>query len=635
MVGLALTPGSVFAQRAGENIVASAEDAFGTAVGSETIGIYTSSEARGFSPKEAGNFRIDGLYFDQVDLFGYPNQLVRSTSIRVGPSAQSYPFAAPTGIVDIRLRLPGKKVLKGIKGEFGPYDHHTGQVDLEVPRDGKRPGVYLSFEGGQRSLSYDAPFYDTNVSGLIHWTPSETTEVIAFWYHGDFWGGENFAAVFTPNGAPPPKITRTPFFGPTYNSRRGRVRDTSGIIFRSAISDNWHVDTGVFRSAANLENDYTALYFNTQPNGVGDLFVRARPTSEHTIYSGEVRLAGRFVDGDRRHTVYLSARGRAGDRTFGGDDTLSYGPSLIGTLPELPQPTFNFGPQSKDVIRHGGLGVSYVGQWADVGEISAGVQKAFYRRALDHPPQPGTTTRATPWLYNGTLSVQAGTNLTFYAGYSRGLENSPIAPENAINPGEAPAASLTKQVDAGLRLKFARSMTLVAGVFDVKKPYFDRDASGFFTQAGRLSHRGIELSLSGSPLADLKIIAGAVLLKPRISGAAVDQGLIAKVPLGRPATLVEVNATYGPEAWHGVSVSGRVQYKGAHYANRLNTARLPSLTTLDLGIRYDFNIRGAALSARLDVKNVTNTYDWTVDPIAGSFRPSISRQHILRLAADF
>ena len=47
--------------RADDNAVTQAEDGFGFSVGRETIGIYTSSNARGFSPTAAGNVRIDGM----------------------------------------------------------------------------------------------------------------------------------------------------------------------------------------------------------------------------------------------------------------------------------------------------------------------------------------------------------------------------------------------------------------------------------------------------------------------------------------------------------------------------------------------------------------------------------------------
>src|SRR3954471_6551594 len=94
--------GPAFAQdRSQDNAVTQAEDAFGFSVGRESLGIYNSGNTRGFSPAAAGNLRIDGLYFSQATDLVSP--LVDSTSIKVGLTAQGYPFAAPSGIVDISL----------------------------------------------------------------------------------------------------------------------------------------------------------------------------------------------------------------------------------------------------------------------------------------------------------------------------------------------------------------------------------------------------------------------------------------------------------------------------------------------------------------------------------------------------
>src|SRR3954447_6573988 len=82
--------------RSDENAVTQAEDAFGFSVGRESLGIYNAGNARGFSPSAAGNLRIEGLYYDQQS--GIPDTLLDSTSIKVGLSAQGYPFAAPSGI---------------------------------------------------------------------------------------------------------------------------------------------------------------------------------------------------------------------------------------------------------------------------------------------------------------------------------------------------------------------------------------------------------------------------------------------------------------------------------------------------------------------------------------------------------
>jgi iron complex outermembrane recepter protein len=85
----ALASRASLAQRADENAVAAASDAFGNTIGTESIGLYSTTNVRGFSPITAGNLRLDGLYFDQLDFLN--PRLFEDTVIRVGPSAQGYP----------------------------------------------------------------------------------------------------------------------------------------------------------------------------------------------------------------------------------------------------------------------------------------------------------------------------------------------------------------------------------------------------------------------------------------------------------------------------------------------------------------------------------------------------------------
>ena len=97
----AVTTHPAFAQRTDDNAVTAAEDAFGKSVGDQSIGIYSDSNVRGFSPIAAGNVRIDGLYFDVQGNLN--SRLVIGSTVRVGISAQGYPFPAPTGIIDYEL----------------------------------------------------------------------------------------------------------------------------------------------------------------------------------------------------------------------------------------------------------------------------------------------------------------------------------------------------------------------------------------------------------------------------------------------------------------------------------------------------------------------------------------------------
>ena len=93
------------AQRAAENAVATADDAFGSTVGTEKSGIYDDNDVRGFSPVRAGNLRIEGIYFDQQA--GLTGRVRAGSRIRVGIAALDYPFPAPSGIIDYQLRPSG------------------------------------------------------------------------------------------------------------------------------------------------------------------------------------------------------------------------------------------------------------------------------------------------------------------------------------------------------------------------------------------------------------------------------------------------------------------------------------------------------------------------------------------------
>src|SRR3954467_4766791 len=89
---------AAIAPRTTDNATTQSTDAFGKRVGDEQIGIYNPYDVRGFSAVEAGNARIEGLYFAQQ---ANPNdRLIDGSTVRVGISAQGYPFPAPTGIAD-------------------------------------------------------------------------------------------------------------------------------------------------------------------------------------------------------------------------------------------------------------------------------------------------------------------------------------------------------------------------------------------------------------------------------------------------------------------------------------------------------------------------------------------------------
>jgi len=634
--GFAAVPAS--AQRAGDNALTAAQDAFGTTVGNESIGLYTTGSARGFSPVQAGNVRLEGLYFYQGSTPGSTNgldsHLSRGSTVRVGLTAQSYPFPAPTGIADYRLRLPGDKTIVSVVANYGPYETYKADVDAEVPVIPGKLGVVLGVGGGYDSYTWGGDTTSWSAAGLVHWRPRENLEIIPFWSRSARYNWESVAFVATGGDWLPPKIKDRAQLSKTWTDT-----DTTdlnfGMLARLVAGPHWTLRAGVFRSKNGRPERIDALYLDTQRDGTTQFYAAADVPLDSGAYSGEVRASGTFTEGPRRHTVHLATRGYTSARNASVADTRFIGQTIIGVQEQFPEPVFNLRSGGVQKSRQGTVGVAYEGGWAGIGELSAGIQKTFYERTFMRPGLPDTGSQSRPWLYNGTLALFATRDLTVYGSYTRGLEESSIAPESAANRGNTLPANITEQIDAGVRYVITPGLRFVGGVFEVKKPYLDRDAANVFTSVGSVTHRGIELSLSGQPLEGLTVVAGAVLLRARVSGFTVDQGVIGKIPAGSTPRLLRLNLQYGPKTWDGLSVETQIEHKSAQYANRRNTFKRAASTTVNIGGRYQFNLFDSPASLRVQVLNLTNDVNWTVSGASGFFMAGDTRRYTARLAVDF
>ncbi|HEY0627190.1 MAG TPA: TonB-dependent receptor, partial [Allosphingosinicella sp.] len=167
---LILQVSPALAQRANENAVTSANDAFGNSVGSERIGLYNVSDVRGFNPIQAGNIRIEGLSVTEHG--GFTGRIITGSTIRVGLTAQSYPFPAPTGIADYSLRTAGDDLVVSPVVYFGPVRSTAIDVDAQIPIiKGK-----LSLATGFTARFDEAFIGDTAkigaIGGVLRWRPS-------------------------------------------------------------------------------------------------------------------------------------------------------------------------------------------------------------------------------------------------------------------------------------------------------------------------------------------------------------------------------------------------------------------------------------------------------------------------------
>jgi iron complex outermembrane receptor protein len=585
--------------------VKAAEDAFGVTIGRETLGLYTTTNVRGFSPTAAGNARIDGLYFDQV--WPLNSRVRRATTIRVGPSAQSYPFPAPTGIVDQSFRIPGKEPARSLlvsADEWGGMGFEADAV-VRVVRDRLSLGLGAAVLDEEYSNGTDGKY--RNAGASLRWTPSSTLEIVPFAVRSE--GRDDEAGpTYVPAGPYlPRRIERRQFDGPSWVDNEGPATNY-GVLASYLPNSEWRVRLGAFRSRLGFDPGYAHLLVNLQPDSSAQRLIVADPPKETASTSGELRITRSVSDGDRLHLIHVSLRARDRTRSYGGSDTLDLGPARPGEAVTVPKPAFEFGPQSHDEVTQQTAGVAYELRWARRGELGIGVQRSSYSKRVERPDSPVAATSDEPWLYNVAGAWALSDSLTVYASHTRGLEESGVAPDVAVNRGEALPAIHTRQSDAGVRYAFGPSLRLLAGVFEVEKPYFTVDATNRFAALGDVMHRGIEVSLSGKPRAGLDIVAGAVLMDPEVEGPDVASGAVGRRPIAQPKRTLLANLEWRPVATANVSFDVAVRHVSRAMATRDNLVELPSRTLVDLGGRYRFAIGRARATLRVSLTNVTDEY---------------------------
>ena len=219
-----------------------------------------------------------------------------------------------------------------------------------------------------------------------------------------------------------------------------------------------------------------------------------------------------------------------------------------------------------------------------------GLQKSYYRRSLTQPLQATRSTTDEPWLPNATLAINPTKSFVVFGSYTRGWEQSGVAPENASNRGEVLPASITEQFDAGVSYQLSEKSDVGGRRVRDHQTLLRPEHAGLFARSGVTRHRGFELSLSGAT------IARAVDRRGNDPDEAADSAVRIRrprnVPPGRPSRTVRFNAQYGPPAWRGFAVNAAVAHRGPVYFDRLNTLKLPGLRTLNIGARYDFTVNG-------------------------------------------
>jgi iron complex outermembrane receptor protein len=621
-VALCVGTSVAHAQHSSDNAVVAADDGFGLTIGTESLGIYNSSQVRGFNPQTAGNGRVSGLYFDQ-QLGALSPRILEGSSIKVGISSLGYFFPAPTGIVDFDLRHVSDKPATTVVLYAGPFETNAVDIDSQIPLVAGT--LYLPIGVSYRT---DAPFQGLTARavgfGLTPlWKANDqlTIRLIVDWQQVT--QSKSMPVIFMRDSEVP--ASRPPrYFGQNWAQDDYQYR-TYGAIATASLSRRWTLAGGVFRSFYANPVGYSEFYVDTSLAGLGRHISVGSADQSETTDSGELRLSGEFSEGARRHQLVICARGYQSWSEYGGSDERNLGLGSIYQPVPVPRPGFVYSARSHDRTHLWTGGAAYRLQWARRGEMALGLEKSQYVKTVAAADEPASSSRKTPWRAYANTSLQMGPRWSVYAGYTQGFEDSGTAPANAANRGAILPASLTWQRDAGSRYTPAPGVTFTAGVFDVHKPYFNTNSTNAYVQLGRQSHRGVEFSLSGQMAAGLTVVVGGELLHPQVNTSQAAADSTGKSAVGLPHHLIQISVDYRLPGWAALSVDAVLTHYGWSAASIDNAARLPAHANLDVGAHYRFSLCGSPASLRLQLLNVADEFAWASTD-SGGLTPQAPRR---------
>ncbi len=632
-----LLPDAALAQRASENAVANSEDAFGTTVGTDATGIYNENDTRGLSPLKAGNARVDGIYFDPVaNLSG---RLRQSYGIRVGIAANDYPFPAPTGIVDNHLRTVGDRFIGSIALTKTQYSGYLQELDFQIPLIKDHLGLQFGI-GSARTVTGDGgviPSAAINIKPVLRIGGAEISPFYAATLLQNIHGRPLF---ITTGALIPPQPDLGLYLGQEWAKGELWMSNT-GVTVRAPITSRLALRGGFFHSRNSRRHNYTELISFSAPGSVARHRLISDPEQEIHSYSGEAQLALKLGDDKRlNHRVIAGYRARDRYTESGGSDSRDFGNFDIYTPDAEIEPSFTYTAVNVGRVKQSSWLLGYQARLAGLGQVNFGLQRARYRASyFDARTGLFSFSRDDAWLYNASLALEIAEGLEVFAGTQKGLEDSGAAPDNAINRNEQLPTTRSTQYEGGLRWNFGKHHLVISG-FQITRPYFSFDATNRYTAVGDARYRGAEFSFAGH-FDRLKVLAGAVAMKPEVSGPGRNAGLVGQRPAGTPTLYARTDLQYRTDILGGLTPTITFIYTGRRALGSSpvaslggKQAMLDSFVSLDLGLRHQFKIGQFPVSARAQMQNIFNNQGWKVIA-SNTLQAEEHRRLTLYLAADF
>lgn len=172
-----------------------------------------------------------------------------------------------------------------------------------------------------------------------------------------------------------------------------------------------------------------------------------------------------------------------------------------------------------------------------------------------------------------------------------------------------------------------------ASLFRIRKP------SGYlqdnrFAVDGEQRNQGLELMAYGELGGGWRLYGGATWIDAELTRTN-NRATQGNQAVGVPRTQFTLNAEHDLAWVPGLTATAGVTRTGTQYADQANLQRLPSWTTVDLGLRWRTVVASRTTTLRANVRNATGRDYWAGSSTWGTLLMGAPRSLQLSATVDF
>ena len=357
-----------------------------------------------------------------------------------------------------------------------------------------------------------------------------------------------------------------------------------------------------------------ALGMNVQANG--DYTAVSRLTVNETdVDAYEVGLKGRFSTGQIKHQWVLSANridqqqsAVAGNTTTWASNI--YHPTAATSLGSLPSNIY----KTSDITLSSIALADTLSFAEDRYQLILGlrqqqVETTNYLASGAVSGTPYDESALTPAV--GIVIKPWGEAISLYANYIEGLsQGGTVSDSTADNYGEIFAPYKSKQYEIGAKWQLAQFRNSLS-LYQISKPSMIKSSdSNRYSDEGEQRNRGVEWSVAGDILANVRLLGGVVYMDAEYSKMAsgINEG---NQVLGIPKWQTNMGLEWDIKALQGLTLSANSIYTDSVYADEANSKQLPSWMRFDLGARYNTLISNKKVVFRAGIDNLFDKNYWS------------------------